>query len=135
MNRRQSVSFSSLALFLAMAPTVLASNTWYVDGVSGSDSNSCVSPEIACKTIWHAISLASSGDSIIVASATYAESLTIGKSLTILGSGAATTIIQSGNFVVTPVVTISSTTAVTLQGLPSAMARPPLAAASTTEGR
>jgi len=100
-----------------MAPTALASNTWYVDGVSGSDSNSCVSPEIACKTIGHAISLASSGDSIIVASATYAENLTIGKSLTILGSGAATTIIQSGNFVVTPVVTISSTTAVTLSGV------------------
>jgi hypothetical protein len=124
-----------LALFSPLAPVAFASTTWYVNGVSGSDSNPCKSLTTACKTIGHAISLASSGDSIIVASATYAESLTIGKSLTILGSGAATTIIQSGNFVVTPVVTISSTTAVTLQGLPSAMARPPLAAASTTEGR
>jgi hypothetical protein len=48
------------ALLLALAPAALASNTWYVNGVTGSDSNNCMSPTTACKTIGHAISLASS---------------------------------------------------------------------------
>jgi hypothetical protein len=83
-----------LALFLALAPTALASTKWYVDGVHGSDSNNCKSPRTACKTIGHAISLASSGDSIMVAAANYTESLTIGFSLKVVGSGANTTIID-----------------------------------------
>src|SRR5438445_808830 len=53
-----------MALFLA--PTAVASTTWYVNGVSGNNSNTCTSPTTACKTIKHAISLAASGDSIIV---------------------------------------------------------------------
>ena len=73
---------------LALAPTALASSTWYVDGVNGSDNNNCKSPQTACKTIGHAISLASSGDSIMVAAATYRENLTIGISLKVIGSGA-----------------------------------------------
>jgi hypothetical protein len=88
----------------------MASNTWYVDGVSGSDSNTCISPTIACKTIGHAISLAASGQSILVAAATYAEHLTIDTSITIVGSGATTTIIDGkGGF--GRVVTISNTSA------------------------
>jgi hypothetical protein len=85
-----------LALFLALAPTALASNTWYVDGVNGSDSNNCKTPQTACKTIGHAISLASSGDSIRVAPATYTENLTIKMGLSVIGSGATTTIIDGG---------------------------------------
>jgi len=101
--------FSSLllvALFLALAPTALASNTWYVDGVNGSDNNNCKSPQHACKTIGHAISLASSGDSIIVAAATYTENLSIGISLKVVGSGASTTIIDGGG--ADTVVTVSN---------------------------
>jgi hypothetical protein len=105
-----------LAIFLALAPAALASTTWYVNGVSGSNSNNCKSPEEACKTIGHAISLAHSGDSIKVAATTYTENLTIGFSLNVIGADASTTIIdgvQSGT-----VVTISHTTAhVTLSGL------------------
>jgi hypothetical protein len=76
--------FSSLllaVLFLALVPTAMASSKWYVDGVNGSDNNDCKSPQTACKTIGHAISLASSGDSILVAAATYTENLTIRFSL------------------------------------------------------
>lgn len=62
-----------LALFSALAPVAFASTTWYVNGVSGSDSNPCKSLTTACKTIGHAISLAASGDSIMVAGATYTE--------------------------------------------------------------
>jgi hypothetical protein len=85
-----------LALFLALAPAALASSTWYVDGVHGSDSNNCKSPQTACKTIGHAIFLASSGDSVKVAPATYTENLTIGINLKIVGARAKTTIIDGG---------------------------------------
>lgn len=85
-----------LALFVAVIPTALASTKWYVDGVKGNDSNNCMSLQTACKTIGHAIALASSGDSISVATATYVERLTINISLSITGSGAATTIIDGG---------------------------------------
>ena len=44
-------------------------------------------------TNGHAISLASSGDSIIAAAAIYKENLTIGKSVTIVGSGASTALV------------------------------------------
>ena len=57
----------------------------------GSDNNDCKSPQSACKTIGHAISLASSGDSIMVAAATYKENLTIAFSLKVIGATASTT--------------------------------------------
>jgi hypothetical protein len=68
-----------------------------------------MSPTTACKTIKHSISLASSGDSIIVAAGTYTENLTIGFSLRITGSGATTTIIDGGG--AARVVTITNTSA------------------------
>ena len=77
-----------MALFLALAPAALASTTWYVDGVNGNDRNDCKSSTTACKTIGHAISRASSGDSIIAAAATYNENLRIGISLNVTGSSA-----------------------------------------------
>lgn len=105
-----------IAPFLTLLPSALASTTRYVNGVTGSDSNTCLSPTTACKTIGHAISLSASGDSIRVAAATYKENLGIGISLSIFGSNAVTTIIDGGG--VATVVRISSTTAhVTLSGL------------------
>ena len=103
-------SLPLMALFLTLAPVAMASNTWYVDGVNGNDDNNCKSPQTACKTIGHAISLASSGDAIKVAPATYTENLTISISLKILGADASTTIVD-GNEAGT-VVTISSSSAV-----------------------
>lgn len=97
------------ALFLALVPTALASSKWYVDGVHGNDRNSCKSPQTACKTIGHAISLAHSGDSVMVAAATYKENLTISFNLNVVGGGASTTIIDGGQ--VNTVVTISSANA------------------------
>src|SRR5438552_17567504 len=75
-----------MALFLG--PSAVASTTWYVNGVSGSNSNTCTSPTTACKTIKRAISLAAAGDSILVAAATYKENLSIFFSLRVIGSGA-----------------------------------------------
>jgi hypothetical protein len=97
-----------MVAFLAAATTATASNTWYANGVSGNNKNNCKSPQTACKTIGHAVSLASSGDSIMVAAATYRENLIIGKSLTILGSGHTTTIIDGGSVATGVTVSISS---------------------------
>jgi hypothetical protein len=102
-------------LLLALCVPIASATTWYVNGVSGSNSNNCLSLTTACKTIKHAISLAASGDSIIVGSGTYTEHLTIGKSLKIAGSGANTTIIDGGAS--GTVVTISNGTHVTLSRL------------------
>lgn len=102
-----------LALFLALTPTAFAT-IWYVDGVNGNDSNDCKSRRTACKTIGHAISLVSSGDTIGVGPATYTENLTINLSLRLIGSGASTTIIDGGSL--NTVVTIASGANVTLSG-------------------
>jgi len=93
-HRAMFVSLLLMAAFLALAPGAAASNIWYANGVSGSDSNSCRSAQTACKTIGHAILLASPGDSIMVAPAIYKENLTLTSSLNIWGSRAATTIID-----------------------------------------
>jgi len=96
-----------LAPFLALS-TLAVANTWYVNGVSGSNGNNCTSPTTACKTISHAIALALPGDSIMVAAATYSENLTISKSLKIIGSGASTPILDGGG--AATVVTTTATT-------------------------
>ena len=84
------------ALMLIRAAVALSGTTWYVDGLTGSDTNSCRSATAACHTIGHAISLTASGDSIAVAAATYMEHLVIRTSLNLRGSGAGTTIIDGG---------------------------------------
>jgi hypothetical protein len=100
---------SLVLAFLFAASSVAAAATWYVNGITGSDSNNCLSPTTACKTIGHAISLSLSGDSIRVAAATYKENLSIGVDLNILGSNATTTIIDGGGG--PTVVSISSASA------------------------
>src|ERR1700686_5145365 len=97
-----------MALYLAIGLTASASTTRYVNGVSGSDSNNCISPTTACKTIGHAISLAASGDSIHVAAAKYKENLQIAINLTITGVAASKTIIDGGLLYGSTPVTISS---------------------------
>ncbi|MGA7423158.1 MAG: DUF1565 domain-containing protein, partial [Candidatus Sulfotelmatobacter sp.] len=79
--------FGNLVIvILLILPSAALSNTWYVDGVNGSDSNNCETASASCKTITQAIILASSGDSIMVAPATYYENLTIPISLNIVGA-------------------------------------------------
>jgi hypothetical protein len=98
--------FSLIVAFLVLTATALASTTWYVNGVGGRDSNNCTSSTTACKTIGHAISLAMSGDSIMVATATYVENLNISKALKIQGSGTNATILpENANLPVVQVAT------------------------------
>jgi hypothetical protein len=98
-----------MLLLITVGGNAFASTTWYADGVHGNDANTCKSPTTACKTIGHAISLASSGDSIMVSTATYGENLTISKSLKIIGSSASATIIDGGR--ARTVVTITNASA------------------------
>lgn len=101
-----------LALLLAITPNACAS-VWYVDGWQGNDNNNCKTRQTACKTIGHAISLASAGDTIGVGPETgnwiYTENLTISFSLNVIGSGARATIIDGGKK--GTVVTVSSASA------------------------
>jgi predicted outer membrane repeat protein len=102
-----------MVLLLTLAQLASAT-TWYVNGVSGSDINNCLSAITPCKTIGNAISLALSGDSIMAAAATYTENLNIAMSINLIGSGAATTIIDGGG--VGTVVTILKGAKVSLSG-------------------
>lgn len=99
-------SLALLALFLTVAPYALANTVWYVNGANGNDASTCKTAATACKTIGRVVSLSSSGDSIIVAAATYKENLHIAVNLTISGSAARTTIIDGGHKAA--VVTIST---------------------------
>jgi hypothetical protein len=99
-----------IVLSLAMAPAALAGTTWYVNGVSGKDSNDCKSSLHACRTIGHAIGLAASGDSITIAAATYVENLFITTNLKLNGAGPTKTIIDGGS--INRVIAIENTAAV-----------------------
>ncbi len=104
-----SITGTSSSISVSGASSSASATIWYVNGVSGSDNNNCLSATTACKTIAHAIAQAASGDTIRVAAAIYVENLNIGKSLTITGAGTSTTVVDGGG--VTTVVTISSGTA------------------------
>src|SRR3974390_777903 len=80
--------------FVALTPCAVAHTAWYVDAVHGSDGNNCKSAPTACKTIGHAISLASSGDSVFVAGAPNNEHLSVGIGVNVVGTGAATATID-----------------------------------------
>jgi hypothetical protein len=104
-----------LLIVLSLAPATLAS-TWYVDGVNGDDINDCKSRTTACATIGHAISLSASGDSVMIAAATYQENFSIPFSLQLTGAKAATTIIDGG-YNADVVVALSTTAQVGLTNL------------------
>src|SRR5580700_8553441 len=92
---KHKLTLSLPILFLALGLTADAhASTLYVNGAKGSDSNNCKSAQHACKTIGHAVGLASSGDTVKVAASTYKENLDIGISLNIVGANARTTIVD-----------------------------------------
>jgi hypothetical protein len=105
-----------LGLCLSVSRNALASSTWFVNGLTGNDNYSCKSTAASCKTIGHAISKSSPGDSIAVAAGTYTENLAIPRALSIVGVDARTTIIDGAQH--GSVVTISNpSTQVALSGL------------------
>lgn len=83
-----------------MRMTLNAVVVWALAAVAplGSAATLCVNPAATSgcsKTIGAAVAAANAGDVINVAPGTYAESVTIGKSLTLSGAGASSTIIDA----------------------------------------
>ena len=84
------------SLLLTTLPTH-ADGPWYVDASLGDDANACTAPDSPCLTIGGALSKASAGDTINIAAGIYYERLTVDKSLTFAGAGAATTIVDGSS--------------------------------------
>ena len=89
-----------LVLFIGVSifpvKPVRAATTWYVDGATGSDITGTGTLAAPWKTISHAITDVAvlADDTIMVAAGTYNEEVDITKALSIIGAGAATTIID-----------------------------------------
>lgn len=89
-----------------LSPSLAKASTYYVSS-TGSDSSACTSASAACKTISHAVSLATSpGDIVQVGPGTYAETVTLSNSGTsgnVIqlrgqdGSGCPTTVVSDVN--------------------------------------
>jgi len=96
---------------------------------TGDDtSNDCSDPNDPCLTIQHAVDEACSGDTINVAAGTYDEQVVIDKSVTVLGAGIGSTIVEpssvSANTThlvsaapIAAIVLVDDTTGVTIQDL------------------
>jgi parallel beta-helix repeat protein len=84
--------FVAASVLMALPVSAAAATDWYVNGVTGSDSNNCTSALTACQTIQAAINKASAGDTIHVATGAYPEAtspgqpLKVDKTLTLLGA-------------------------------------------------
>jgi hypothetical protein len=106
---------------ILFAASMLAAAVWghaatlYVDP-TGNDANPCTAPATsACKTIGATIAKAASGDAISIAAGTYVEQVTLGKSLTVTGAGAASTIIKLPSTVTSDASLGSTTNVVTIR--------------------
>jgi hypothetical protein len=77
----------------ALASAPATTSTRYVS-VAGTDTGACSSHAEACKTITYALGQADAGDTVKVGPGTYKETLNIEKSVTLVGSSAATTVLN-----------------------------------------
>ncbi len=77
-----------LSLLTCAVGTAWAANR-YVNAATGSDAgNDCLTQASPCKTIGHAIDQAAAGDTVTVGVGTYAEAVTVDKTLTLRGARA-----------------------------------------------
>ena len=84
-----------LIMTMLLMPMMALATTWYVNGSTGSDSNSGTSESAPKATIQAAIDASSEGDTILVAPGTYAPIATENKNIMIQStSGKDTTIID-----------------------------------------
>ena len=86
-----------LMMALVLMPMMALATTWYVNGSTGSDSNSGTSESAPKATIQAAVDMASAGDTILVAAGIYAPFLSDNMMITIQSiEGAGNTIIDGG---------------------------------------
>jgi hypothetical protein len=71
--------------------------TWHVNAGSGSDSNDCLSPATACRTVSEAAGRALDLDTIQISAGVYTEPLDISKELFLLGEGPDSTFLDGEN--------------------------------------
>ena len=93
-----------ILMALLLAPSAMAADTWTVDAAQ-PDNTQCVSPTFLCKDIQAAINAATAGDTINVLAGTYAEDITVDKSLDIRGPNygiSPNTAVRVGEAVVVP---------------------------------
>ncbi|MBP7688534.1 MAG: hypothetical protein KA765_11520 [Thermoflexales bacterium] len=81
---------------LAQAAPTLSGGPFYV-ATTGNDSNDCLSPATACRSIGAAIGKAAGGCAILIAAGTYYEWLTLDKDLTLFGTDQAPAVIDGGS--------------------------------------
>jgi hypothetical protein len=73
---------------LALAGVAQAATVRYVATTGDDTANDCTAEATPCLTIDHAVAEASAGDTVKVGAGTYEESVTVDKSLTLLGAQA-----------------------------------------------
>ncbi|MHB1356870.1 MAG: beta strand repeat-containing protein [Anaerolineae bacterium] len=103
------LALSVLSLSGSVLQNVRAAGPWYVS-TAGSDSNSCTSLVEACRTISKTVSIASSGDEIVIAAGTYSENVIVNKELSFTGAGVDSTFVDGGNLGRVFSTTITNTT-------------------------
>lgn len=99
---------SAGTLLFSPLPAGAAGATLYVAGGGGDAPNDCQTEGSPCATIQYAVSQALAGDTIVLAAGDYPESVTIEKSVTLVGAGSDQTTIKGG-VANTPSVTIDGT--------------------------
>ena len=86
--------FLCLLFFILSTPShAIGANILYVNSSSGVDSGDCTG--MPCQSVGYALEQATSQDIIHVAAGNYTESLTLDKSVSLIGSGANETIIHA----------------------------------------
>lgn len=86
-------------MFFLLGDGVMAAPTatLYVNAATGSDSNNCLSAGAACATIAAAVGKSVDGDTIQIAAGTYFENdILLSSSVTLMGAGSGSTIIDGG---------------------------------------
>ena len=82
------------ALFTSLPASASSPSTTYVATTGNNTSNSCTSASTPCQTISYALTKTPAGGTVSVAAGTYAEQVTITKNVSIVGAGAASTVIE-----------------------------------------